>query len=183
MPAFQRQGSARSWGGIAGWVIALIATALLVMRWLQPSTNTISESIRFDVLPPAGTAFSMLGDVSAAWPVVSPDGLRICFQRRHLAALPNSGCAASIPPKPLRCGARKAHRSRSGRPILSAWVFAADKLRVIDLSAGAPRALADVQGGAQGRGRTGARTGRSSSRRRRSADSGGCNPMAAGWRA
>jgi serine/threonine protein kinase/Tol biopolymer transport system component len=70
----------------SGWAVALASLAVLGFSWARTPPRLAAETIRFDILPPADATFSMLGDISAAWPVISPDGSSVLFA----AVLPGS---------------------------------------------------------------------------------------------
>ena len=122
------------------------------MQRTNPAPSAPSETIQFDIQPPADTLFSNFGDTAAAWPMVSPDGARLVF-------------AASRPGSTAQLWVRRLDASEAtalaGTEDASFpfWApdsrrvgfFAGSKLKIVDLAGGAPRALADIAPG-QGRG-------------------------------
>jgi Tol biopolymer transport system component len=142
----------RSRLAMAGWAIAAAAGIVLAMQGSRPAPSAPSETIQFDIQPPADTLFSIFGDTAAAWPMISPDGARLVF-------------AASRPGAPAQLWVRRLDASEAtvvaGTEDASFpfWApdsrrvgfFAGGKLKIVDLTGGAPRALADIAPG-QGRG-------------------------------
>ncbi|MFN8060430.1 MAG: protein kinase [Vicinamibacterales bacterium] len=137
---------------LTGWIVAMASAALSGFLLLKPARTAPAELVRFDLLPPTGANFTMLGDVSAAWPVISPDGSQVAFVARSAGAPSrlwvrrfDATEAVSIPGTD---DAQFPFWSPDGTRI---GYFADTKLKTTDLLGAAPMTLADVRS-AQARG-------------------------------
>jgi Tol biopolymer transport system component len=131
-----------AWTVAAVACLGLAATALL--RAPQPSEPV--RSVRFQIPPPAGTAFA--GWTEATTFALSPDGGTLAFvatdakgRRVYLRAL------SALEPKPLEvtAGALSAFWSPDGKSLA---FFADRKLKRLDLDSGTPVTICDVRPGA-----------------------------------
>lgn len=137
----------RQYAVAAGWLVAaLVVGAWAYQRGSAPSVTALpGGTLRFDVTPPAGTEFSMFGDVSGAWPMVSPDGTRLAFTATEAGGAPRLFVR--------RLDSTEAHAiAGTEEAMFPFWApdskrigyFTDNRLMAVELDRGTPRMLAEV---------------------------------------
>ena len=149
-----------------------LAGIVLAMQGSRPAPSAPSETIQFDIQPPADTLFSMFGDTAAAWPMISPDGARMVFAAARPGPRRSYGFAGSTPARRRRWRAPKTPASRSGRPTADGSASSPAGSSRSSISPAARLARSLISDPARAGAAPGARTARSCSTRSRSA---GCH--------